>query len=121
MITDDEKSIRNALKEILEFENYRVVEADNGEKATEIIKEDQTIDLVLLDIKMQGMDGMETYQALRRKPGCKGIPVVFMTAKVQSHEVQQYRDLSALDVISKPFDPMMLAGNVQAILDKQNG
>jgi CheY-like chemotaxis protein len=71
-------------------------------------------DLVLLDVMMPGMDGPATLAALRRRYG-GGVPVVFMTARVQAHEIAQYREMGAVDVIAKPFDPMTLAATVQAI------
>ncbi|MCI0477898.1 MAG: response regulator, partial [Anaerolineales bacterium] len=55
------------------------------------------------------MDGMATFAALRERPATAEIPVIFMTAKVQVHEVAHYKELGALGVISKPFDPMSLS------------
>ena len=63
---------------------------------------------------MPGMDGPATLAALRRLPS-GGVPVVFMTARVQAHEIADYRQMGAADVIAKPFDPMTLAATVQAI------
>jgi two-component system OmpR family response regulator len=71
-------------------------------------------ELVLLDVMMPGMDGPATLAALRRLPS-GGAPVVFMTARVQAHEIADYRRMGAVDVIAKPFDPMTLAATVQAI------
>jgi CheY-like chemotaxis protein len=68
--------------------------------------------LILLDVMMPSMDGPSTLEALRKLPGGEAIPVVFMTAKVQSHEVPHYKALGAVGVISKPFDPMTLAQQV---------
>ena len=70
-------------------------------------------DLVLLDVMMPGMDGPETLSALRRRPS--DVPVIFMTARVQTHEVLRYRELGAAEVIPKPFDPMTLADTVKTI------
>jgi two-component system, OmpR family, response regulator len=72
-------------------------------------------DLVLLDVMMPGMDGPATLEALRRLPGGGTTPVVFMTARVQAHEVSRYKALGAVEVISKPFDPMRLAATVREI------
>ena len=72
-------------------------------------------DLVLLDVMMPGMDGPATLAALRRLPSAKGTPVVFMTARVQAHEVANYREMGAAEVIAKPFDPMTLSANVREI------
>jgi CheY-like chemotaxis protein len=71
-------------------------------------------DLVLLDVMMPGMDGPATLEALRRLPS-GAVPVVFMTARVQAHEILQYREMGAVDVIAKPFDPMTLAETVQTL------
>ena len=72
-------------------------------------------DLILLDVMMPGMDGLETLQSLRLLPGAARVPVVFMTAKVQAQEVSQYRQAGAVDVIAKPFDPMTLPATVRSI------
>jgi len=72
-------------------------------------------DLVLLDVMMPGMDGPTMLETLRRLPDARELPVVFMTARVQSHEVAHYRELGAAEVIAKPFDPMTLADTVQSI------
>jgi len=72
-------------------------------------------DLILLDVMMPGMDGPTTLQAMRALPELAHTPVIFMTAKVQPQEVAGYKNLGALDVIPKPFDPMTLADNVKKI------
>ena len=71
--------------------------------------------LLLLDVMMPGMDGPETLSALRALPGTEATPAVFMTAKVQPQEVARFRALGAIDVISKPFDPMTLSDEIRAI------
>ena len=72
-------------------------------------------DLILLDVMMPGMDGVTTLRALREIPGFAATPVIFMTAKVQPSEVAHYKQVGALDVISKPFDPMTLSQTVTKI------
>jgi two-component system, OmpR family, response regulator len=72
-------------------------------------------DLILLDVMMPGIDGLETFVALRKFPELKNTPVVFMTAKVQPHEVRGYVELGAAGVIAKPFDPMTLADQLREI------
>ena len=72
-------------------------------------------DLVLLDVMMPGMDGPATLAELRRLPSTGDVPVVFMTARVQAHEILRYREMGAVEVIAKPFDPMSLAETVQTI------
>jgi CheY-like chemotaxis protein len=77
--------------------------------------------LLLLDVMMPGMDGPETLAALREMPGTVATPAVFMTAKVQPQEVARYRALGAIDVISKPFDPMTLSDEIRAIWARRDG
>ncbi len=72
-------------------------------------------DLILLDVMMPDMDGPTTLEHLRALPEIADAPVVFLTAKVQPHEVRRYRQLGALEVIAKPFDPLALARRVQEI------
>lgn len=72
-------------------------------------------DLILLDVMMPEMDGPTTLAALRRVDGLANTPVIFMTAKAQTHEVKRYRALGAVDVIAKPFQPMKLPDQLLAI------
>ena len=77
--------------------------------------------LLLLDVMMPGMDGPTTLARLRERPALRHVPVIFMTAKVQASEVEQYKVLGALGVITKPFDPMALPGQVQALWQQRAG
>ena len=77
-----------------------------------------TFDLVLLDVMMPGIDGPTTLQRLREVPGFEQVPVVFMTAKVQPDEIKRWRELGAVDVFEKPFDPMSLAARVGEVLGR---
>jgi CheY-like chemotaxis protein len=70
-------------------------------------------DIILLDVMMPGMDGPATLLRLRESPQTAGIPVIFMTARAQAREVQHFVSLGAEAVISKPFDPMVLATSVR--------
>jgi two-component system, OmpR family, response regulator len=70
-------------------------------------------DLILLDVMMPGMDGPSTLRALREVAQTAAIPVIFMTAKVQASELAQYKEMGALNVISKPFDPMTLPAMIR--------
>lgn len=75
-------------------------------------------DLILLDVMMPGMDGPTTLQRLREVPSLSGVPAVFMTAKAQPQEIQQFLALGAADVITKPFDPMALPTTVRTIWER---
>jgi CheY-like chemotaxis protein len=78
-------------------------------------------DLVLLDVMMPGMDGPATLCRLQELPSMEGIPVVFMTAKVQPQEVQEYLALGAVEVVAKPFDPMTLPTTLREIWSRPRG
>jgi CheY-like chemotaxis protein len=71
--------------------------------------------MILLDIMMPGMDGVQTFQHLRTMPDMCDVPVVFLTAKAQSHEVESYKALGAAAFISKPFDPITLPDQLRSI------
>ncbi len=72
-------------------------------------------DVVLLDVMMPEMDGIETFRRLAAGSDTAPPPVIFMTAKVQPREVERYLSLGALGVIAKPFDPMTLAADVRRL------
>ena len=76
--------------------------------------------LLLLDVMMPGMDGPSTLAELKKLPGLSDTPAIFMTAKVQTQEVEQLLTYGAIDVIAKPFDPMTLAETIRNIWDKNS-
>jgi CheY-like chemotaxis protein len=75
-------------------------------------------DLIILDVMMPGMDGVETFEQLRAIPQLAGTPIIFMTAKAMIHETDHYRSLGAADVITKPFDPLTLSDRILEIWNK---
>lgn len=76
-------------------------------------------DLCLFDVMMPGLDGVDTYRALRAREGEATPPVVFLTAKAQLHEQAAYLDEGALGVIVKPFDPMKLCDRLRDLMALQ--
>ncbi|MFA5899614.1 MAG: response regulator [Hyphomicrobium sp.] len=77
-------------------------------------------DLVLLDVEMPGMDGVETYARLRRIPALTETPIVFMTARAMAAEIAGFRRMGAADVITKPFDPLTLAERLADVCRRQS-
>ena len=71
--------------------------------------------LILLDVMMPKMDGATTFRKLRENPALSQVPVIFMTARVQTYEIENYKKMGALDVIRKPFDPMTLSRSIAEI------
>lgn len=99
LVVDDERAVRNALREILEHEGYRVEEATHGEEALQKAAEDR-IALVLLDIKMPGRDGMEVLAELRLKR--PDLPVVILTGHGTIEQAVEAIRAGAFDFLEKP-------------------
>lgn len=114
---EDDPSIQAVVKVSLEaIGGYQVLSCSSGLQALKEV-ERFTPQFILLDVMMPGMGGMETLTRLSEQIDLARVPVVFMTAKVQPGEIENLRKLGARDVIVKPFDPMRLAGRIQAIWD----
>ena len=112
LVVDDILPNVKLLEAKLTSEYYDVLTATSGEEALKSVEEDSP-DLVLLDVMMPGMDGPETLKALRGLSGFAATPVVFMTAKVQPSEVEQFKAMGAMDVVAKPFDPVTLPERIR--------
>ncbi|MEM7584487.1 MAG: response regulator [Acidobacteriota bacterium] len=120
LFVEDERDIQMVARLALEdVGGFTVEVCSSGDEALEKAPQFRP-DLILLDVMMPPPDGPATLSALARQPESAQIPVVFVTAKVQNHEVAQYLDLGAIDVIVKPFDPMTLADQVLAIWRKHH-
>jgi two-component system, OmpR family, response regulator len=94
--------------------------AASGMEALNLLSDGFKPDVILLDVMMPEIDGIETLARLRGLPGHAQTPVIFMTARTMDHERSRYMDLGALGVIAKPFDPMTLAKNVRDILARSS-
>jgi two-component system response regulator (stage 0 sporulation protein F) len=101
LIVDDQYGIRVLLNEVFQKEGYNTFQASNGEAALAIVKDDRP-DLVLLDMKIPGMDGIEILKRLKAMD--KTIQVIIMTAYGELDMIQQAKDLGALTHFAKPFD-----------------
>lgn len=115
LVTDDEKSIRNSLREILEFEQYRVLEADGGESAIEQVNSEK-IDLMILDIKMKGMDGIEVLEKVKEiRPN---LPVIMISGHGTIKIAVEATKIGAFDFIEKPPDLNRLLISVRNALSR---
>ena len=115
LYVEDEKDIQTVARMALEMVGKFTDKAcSSGSEAVSAFA-DFGPDLLLLDVMMPEMDGPTTLGRLRALAGGDGIPMVFMTAKVQPHEIADLKKLGALDVIPKPFDPMTLSDSIRAI------
>src|SRR6185312_10576597 len=117
LLVDDEPHIRRVAELCLvRVGKWSAVLAASGPEGIAAAEREHP-DLILLDVMMPDMDGPSTLRALRDRESVAGIPVIFMTAKVQDHEIQRYLELGAAGVICKPFDPMKLSEHVRRIFD----
>jgi len=111
---DDEPDIREVVELSLGLDPDLVVcSCASGEEALAVV-EDWAPAVILLDVMMPVMDGAATLGRLQSNPSTAHIPVVFMTARAQSRELDRFRSLGAVGVIPKPFDPMALAASLRA-------
>ena len=118
---DDDADIQEVTRMTLEaIGGFTVATCASGQLALETVP-DFMPDLILLDVMMPLMDGPTTLAKLRAEALTAHVPVIFMTAKVQSHETRQYLDMGAIGVITKPFDPMALCGQIRAIWNWATG
>lgn len=116
LIVDDDSIIRTIVDIALSrVGKWNVVQAESGAKALELIQLHKP-NLILLDVMMPGMDGPTTFNRIKEMENPLSIPVIFLTAKVQKQEVQNYCQLGAAGVISKPFDPVTLPGEILKII-----
>jgi len=119
LYVEDEPDIQTVTLMALEtIGGFTVKACSSGQEAIEAAPAFEP-DLVILDVMMPGMDGPTTMEALRKLPVTADVAMIFMTAKVQSHEVERYRAMGAVDVVAKPFDPISLADQVRAIWEQQ--
>jgi CheY-like chemotaxis protein len=115
MLVDDDALIRKIGQMTLtRVGNWTVILAESGARAIELIPEAKP-DVILLDVMMPDMDGPTTLRLL--KEAGTDTPVIFMTAKIQKHELAAYYELGAAGVIAKPFDPLTLPAEIQDILN----
>ena len=118
LYVDDEPDIRDVAEIALGLDAGMIVEtAASGEEAIGKASRCRP-DVILLDVMMPEMDGPTALARLKAKPETRDIPVVFITARTQGPELERFRSMGAAAVISKPFDPMLLAAQVRAALDE---
>jgi diguanylate cyclase (GGDEF)-like protein len=119
LYVDDDADIREIVQMSLSLDGtLEVFISDGGERALLKMQMEKP-DLVVLDVMMPGMDGPTLLKRMRSDPALEQIPVIFMTAKASAEEIAKFRELSAIGVIAKPFDPMTLGGQVKALWEAQ--
>ena len=118
LVVDDDSDIRELVQFKLEQMGYTVSAEKDGEGGLAAAIEDKP-DLILLDVMMPKLTGIEVCQRLRDEPSTAGIPVILITAKAQEVDVERGFSAGADDYIVKPFSPRELATRVEAVLSRQ--
>lgn len=116
LVVDDEKLIRNVIKEYLLNEKYEVLEAGNGFDALRVLSENK-VDLIILDIMMPKMDGYECLKEIRKS---LTIPVIMLSARKEEEDKLSGFNLGVDDYVTKPFSPKELVARVKAHLKRNN-
>ena len=117
LIVDDESRMRKLVKDFLEREGFRVLEAGDGQEAIEIFYENKDIALVILDVMMPRMDGWQTCREIRKD---SKVPIIMLTARSDERDELKGFELGVDEYISKPFSPKILVARVSAILRRTN-
>jgi two-component system phosphate regulon response regulator PhoB len=115
LIVDDEEDILELLEYNLAKEGYRVLRVASGEAALEATRKGRP-DLVILDLMLPGLSGLEVCKGLKRDSRTAGIPIVMLTAKGEEADVVLGLELGADDYVVKPFSPRVLVARVRAVL-----
>jgi two-component system OmpR family response regulator len=119
LIIDDEEDTRSIASMSLSIlGGLDVIEADSGQDGINKASQEQP-DVILLDMMMPIMDGSETLVALLANESTRKIPVIFLTAKAMTSEIERLKRMGAIGVLTKPFDPTILANQVRAILESE--
>jgi len=115
---EDEPDIRAVAEfALIQLGGFTVQLCESGQRAIDNAPAFKP-DLILLDVMMPGLDGIETFARLKEIPAIEATPIVFMTAKAMQDEVERYLSLGAAGVISKPFDPLTLPAQLREIWDR---
>jgi CheY-like chemotaxis protein len=118
LIVDDDMRNIFALATVLEEHGMNHVWADNGRDAIRLVEADPTIDIVLMDIMMPEMDGMDTMQEIRKLPAGKDLPMIAVTAKAMKGDREKCIEAGAWDYLSKPVNTMDLLTVLRAWLHR---
>lgn len=121
LYAEDEPDVQTIVEIIFQsMSDFELKICSNGKLLMDCVEEYMP-DLILLDVMMPEMDGPTTFKNLQANPSTKDIPVIFMTAKAQLHEVKIFQATGVIGIITKPFDPVALCPEIKKIWeDNQN-
>lgn len=117
LVVDDEQRMRKLVRDFLTKQNFRVLEAADGEEAVDVFMENKDIVLVILDVMMPKMDGWETCREIRQY---SKVPIIMLTARGGENDELRGFELGVDEYIAKPFSPKILVARVEALLRRTN-
>ena len=117
LVVDDDAMNLKMAEFILKKQGYDVKTVNSGQGCLDYLAE-AVVDLVLLDLEMPGMNGIEALEHIRQREELAEIPVAFLSASTNQTDMQKAEKLGAVDFINKPFMPPALLGSVEKILSK---
>ena len=115
LLVEDEHDIQDLLKFNLERENYTVETVDTGEDALQFLKTRQA-SLILLDLMLPGMDGLEVCRRLKAQAETRDIPIIMLTAKDSEADIVTGLEMGSADYVCKPFSPRVLVARIHSVL-----
>ena len=114
LVIDDEAPIRLLCRLNLELEGMEVLEAGSGPAGLELARAERP-DVVVMDVMMPGLDGWQVAERLLDEAATSTVPIVFLTARAELSERARGLGIGGVEVVTKPFDPLVLAGVVRAL------
>lgn len=120
LIVEDNEKNRKLVRDVLQFKGYQTVECETGEDGIRLARERRPA-LVLMDIQLPGMSGIEALGCLRADPGTRGIPVIAVTASAMTHDRQKIMAAGFDDYQAKPIAVKAFLEAVRRILDRPRG
>ena len=118
LVVDDEEDILELITYNLVKEGYQIIDAVSGELALSKAKQHEP-DLILLDLMLPGLDGLDVYRELKKNPGTNQIPVIIVTAKTEDADIITGLELGSDDYVTKPFSPKVLLARIKAVLRRK--
>lgn len=119
LVVDDEEDILELVRYNLDKDGYKITCALTGEEALKKARA-EIFDLIILDLMLPGIDGLEVTRKLKDDPKTRGVPVIMLTAKGEESDVVAGLELGADDYITKPFSPRILTARVRAVLRRRS-
>ncbi len=120
LVVDDEEDILELVRYNLVREGYSVTCAASGEAALKTAASDP-VDLIILDLMLPGIDGLEVARRLKQHPGTKDTPIIMLTAKGEEADIVTGLELGADDYVAKPFSPRILIARIRAVIRRRRG